>query len=115
MKFSISICAAAVLLISNTHVFAHPQPITDIQLAAREQVQRDDSRVESVNELWKRKGGGGGGGKGGGGGSSSSGGKGGSSSGESSGSSGSSSAGYVPSSPGNGGLSSSLGARGEGV
>jgi uncharacterized membrane protein YgcG len=98
MKFSINTCTVALLLLSNTPAFAHPQPITDIQLVTRE-AERENAVFDDVNELWKRKGGGGGGGKGGSSGSSSSGGKGGSSSG------GSSSSGYVPSLSERGGMS----------
>jgi hypothetical protein len=109
MKFSVNTCTVAILLLSNTPAFAHPQPITDIQLVTREQVERDNAVFEDVTDLWKRKGGGGGGGKGGSGSSGSSGGKGGSSSG------GSSSSGYVPSSLGDGGVSNGQSVSGAGV
>jgi len=79
MKLSFDTVTVAVLLLSNTPAFAHPQPVTDIQLVSREEADQFDARdyslFEGVKDLWKRKGGGGGGGKGG-----SSGGKGGDSS-----------------------------------
>ncbi|KAM3067571.1 hypothetical protein ACMFMF_009570 [Clarireedia jacksonii] len=115
------ILTVALLLITSTPAFAHPQYIHEGELIARDNdfeqrdvswdnVARDDlAYVESVIEqrdLFKRKGGGGGGGKGGGGSSSS--GKGGS--GSSSGSSGSSSSsGRGSSSSGRGSSSSSIG------
>ena len=102
---SFSVWWVAILLLFNTLVLAHPQPVADIQsVSTRDHVERDDDFFADVKELWKRKGGGGGGGKGGSGGSS--GGKGGSSS------SGSSSSGYVPSSPGIGGVSGNQSAQG---
>ncbi|PVH76366.1 hypothetical protein DL98DRAFT_517957 [Cadophora sp. DSE1049] len=87
--------AVACLLVTNTPVLAHPQPVSEISTSSasqrREAAREAEKLFAPVSDLWKRKGGGGGGGKGGGGGSSGSSGKGGSS-----GSSGSGSTGYVP-------------------
>jgi hypothetical protein len=69
MRFSLESFTVALLLLFNTPAFAHPRPITDIQLQSREQVEARD--VTDLSDLWKRKGGGGGG-KGGGSSSSSS-------------------------------------------
>ena len=68
MRFSLDSFIVALLLLFNTPAFAHPQPITDIQLQSREQAEARD--VTDLSDLWKRKGGGGG--KGGGSSSSSS-------------------------------------------
>ncbi|KAH7391313.1 hypothetical protein BKA64DRAFT_99931 [Cadophora sp. MPI-SDFR-AT-0126] len=85
----------ACLLLTNTPVIAHPQPVSEISTSSasqrREAAREAEKLFAPVSDLWKRKGGGGGGGKGGGGSSSGSSGKGGSS-----GSSGSGSSGYVP-------------------
>lgn len=78
MRFSLDSFIVTLLLLSNTPAFAHPQPITDIQLQSREQVEARD--VTDLSDLWKRKGGGGGKGGGSSSSSSSSAGKGGSSS-----------------------------------
>ncbi len=76
MKFTFDTFTVALLLLSNKPIFAHPQPITDIQLVTREHAEtlgaRDNAAFEDLKEFWKRKGGGGGGGKGGGKGGSSS-------------------------------------------
>lgn len=77
------IFTVALLLFSTTPSLAAPQPVSDIQIVAREDavatIQSRSSILDVAKDLWKRKGGGGGGGKGGGGGSSggTSGGKGG--------------------------------------
>lgn len=114
MRFNLDTSVALLLLACSTTIFAHPQPVSDLQLLTREQAEALDARNDNngvfadISELWKRKGGGGGGGKGGGSSGGSSSGSGSSSSGSSSsGSSGKS--GYVASSLSGGGstLSSS--------
>jgi len=81
----------ALLLFSTTPSLAAPQPVSDVQVIARDNafasIESRDSTIDAAKDLWKRKGGGGGGGKGSGGGSSGSSGssgKGGSSSGSTS-------------------------------
>src|SRR5277367_4980383 len=97
MRLNIENLILFILVLLFTPAIAHPQPITDIQLASEQSIrERAENAFADVSDLWKRKGGGGGGGKGGGGSSGSSGKGGSSSSGSSSSSSGSSSSGYVP-------------------